>query len=57
MRNKELIQNKLERLESLVKLVGYHTFRDEKEQAYKHIERCTDMIEDMRTLLNTEDQD
>lgn len=57
MRNKELFELKLERLESLVKLIGYHTFRDEKEDAYKHIDKCTDLISDIRTLLNTETQD
>lgn len=57
MRNKELVSNKLEKLESIIKLVGYHTFRDEREDAYKYIDKCTYLIQDIQTLLNTEEQD
>lgn len=57
MRNKELMSNKLERLESVIKLVGYHTFRNEREEAYQHIDKCLEVIQDMQTLLNTEVQD
>lgn len=57
MRNKELISNKLEKLESIIKLVGYHTFRDERDDAYRYIDKCLEVIQDMNTLINTENQD
>jgi len=57
MRNKELVSNKLEKLESMIKLVGYHTFRDEREDAYKYIDKSIEVISDIQTLLNTEVQD
>lgn len=57
MRNKELFDKKLERLESVVKLVGYHIHKDDRDLAYKHVDKCIDMIAEMQTLLSTETQD
>jgi hypothetical protein len=57
MRNKELFENKLERLQSVVKLIGYHIHRDEKEVAYEHVGKSLDLMEEMFTLVRTETQD
>lgn len=57
MRNKELISNKLEKLEGIIKLIGYHTFRDEREEAYQHIDKALEKIQEMQTLISTETQD
>lgn len=57
MRNKELFEQKMERLESVVKLVGYHIHRDEKETAYELVGKSLGIMEEMTTLLRTETQD
>lgn len=57
MRNKELMETKLERIQSLVKIVGYHIHRDEKEIAYTQVGKVLDLMEEMFTLLRTETQD
>lgn len=57
MRNKELVVLKLERVEAQVKLIGYHIHRNELPQAYDLVAAVTEKIQDVFTLLNTEDQD
>lgn len=57
MRNKELFENKLERMEMDTKKIGYHIRRMELEIAYDFIEVFLEKINDMKTLLNTETQD
>lgn len=57
MRNKVLFENKLENLESLIKKVGYHIHRNERDVAYELIETLLEKLADMQTLLNTESQD
>jgi hypothetical protein len=57
MRNKILFESKLENLEALIKKVGYHIHRDERDIAYNLIEILLEKLGDMQTLLNTESQD
>jgi len=57
MRNRDLFETKLERLESSIKLVGYHVHRDERQVAYDQIDKVLEMIQDVHTLLRTETQD
>lgn len=57
MRNKILFESKLENLEALIKRVGYHIHRNERDIAYNLIENLLEKIGDMQTLLNTESQD
>lgn len=57
MRNKILFESKLENLEALIKRVGYHIHRDERDIAYNLIENLLEKLGDMQTLLNTESQD
>jgi hypothetical protein len=57
MRNKNLFQEKLERLEAEVKRIGYFIHRNELDQAYTKVEELLEKLGDMQTLLNTEHQD
>ena len=57
MRNKTLIINKLERIESNLKKMNYFIGRNERPDAYKSLDFITDEISNIKTLLNTETQD
>jgi hypothetical protein len=57
MRNKDLFVTKLEKFESEVKLVAYHFFRNEQDAGSTKVMELLERIQDMRTLLNTEQQD
>ena len=57
MRNKEVVQTKLERLEAEVKLIGYNLHRGERDLAFDKVATILEAIGDIRTLLNTESQD
>jgi len=56
MRNKELVEKKLERVEAQVKLIGYHLHRSELTTAYDLVAVVTERIQEIYTLLNTETQ-
>lgn len=57
MRNKELLDTKMDRLAAEVKLIGYHIRRNETETAYTKVGEVLEKIEDMQTLIRTESQD
>ena len=57
MRNKDVVQAKLERLEAEVKNIGFHIRRGEGDVAYEKVSTVLEAIGDIRTLLNTETQD
>jgi hypothetical protein len=57
MRNKEVVQIKLERLEAEVKLIGYNIHKGDRDKAYEKVTVVLEAIGDIRTLLNTEHQD
>jgi hypothetical protein len=57
MRNKELFVRKLEKFESEVKLAAYHFYRKELQEGSDKVMELLERIGDMRTLLNTEEQD
>ena len=57
MRNKEVIQRKLERLAADIKLAGYSFKRNEEANGYKYIDKTLEDINNINTLLNTETQD
>ncbi len=57
MRNKELFERKLEKFESEVKLAAYHFTRNEMSMGSDKVMELLERISDMRTLLNTEEQD
>lgn len=57
MRTKEVILNKLERLEAEVKLIGYNIRTANQNEAYDKVGKVLEDIGDIRTILNTEHQD
>jgi hypothetical protein len=57
MRNKDVVQIKLERLEAEVKNMGYNIHKGDRDTAYEKVSEVLEAIGDIRTLLNTEHQD
>ena len=57
MRNRDVVQIKLERLEAEVKLIGYNIHKADRDAAYEKVSVVLEAIGDIRTLLNTESQD
>lgn len=57
MRNKDVVQIKLERLEAEVKNIGYNIHKGNRDVAYDKVTEVLEAIGDIRTLLNTEHQD
>ena len=57
MRNKDVVQIKLERLEAEVKNIGYNIHKGDRDTAYEKVSEVLEAIGDIRTLLNTEHQD
>lgn len=57
MRNKEVVQNKLERLEAEIKLIGYNIRTANQEIAFEKVGKVLEDLSDIKTLLNTESQD
>ena len=57
MRNKELLEVKMERLAAEVKLIGYHVRRGEADVAFNKVGEVLEKIEDIQTLVRTETQD
>ena len=57
MRNKEVVQNKLERLEAEIKLVGYNIRTANSDLAFEKVGKVLEDLADIKTLINTEHQD
>lgn len=57
MRNKEVVLNKLERLEAEIKLIGYNIRTANQDIAFDKVAKVLEDLGDIRTLLNTEHQD
>lgn len=57
MRNKDVVQTRLERLESEIKNTAYLIRIDKRDEAYDKIEVLLEHISDIRTFLNGETQD
>ena len=57
MRNKEVIERKLERIQAELKQVDYSFKRSEPQAGFNYLKRINEAIEDIQTLLNTERQD
>ena len=57
MRYKEVVLNKLERLEAEIKNVGYHIHKNNRDEAYAKVAELLEATGDIRTLLNSEQQD
>ena len=57
MRNKEVVEARLERLESEIKNMAYLIRIDKRDESYDKIEVLLEHISDIRTFLNGETQD
>ena len=57
MRNKEVVQRKLERLAADIKQIDYSFKRNEISNGYTYIKKVQEDLGDIQTLLNTETQD
>ena len=57
MRNKDLVSNKLERIESKLKVLNFHIGTNNRDEAYTSLDTITSTINEIKTLLNTETQD
>ena len=57
MRNKQVVENRLHRLESEVKNVGYLIRTQNLDEAFNKIETILEHIGDIQTFLNGESQD
>jgi len=54
MKNKELFQNKVTRLESMMNNIGSAVSLNNRQQAFDDIERAKTMLKDLQTMLNRE---
>jgi len=57
MRNKDLISNKVSRIERYLKNIQFNINRNERNEATKTITEAIEKLGDIQTLLNTETQD
>jgi len=55
MRNKEIFQNKVTRLESMMNNIGRAVSLNDRQQAFDDIERAKAMLGDLQTMLNREE--
>lgn len=54
MKNKEVFQNKVTRLESMMNNIGRSVATNERELAFEQIEKAKTMLNDLQTMLNRE---
>lgn len=57
MRHKQAVESKLERIESKLKKVGYYIRMEENGTAYDGIGSILEDIDDIKTLLRTENDE
>ena len=55
MKNKEVFQNKVSRLESMLNSIGRAVSTNDRQQAYDNIEKAKAMLSDLQTMLNREE--
>jgi hypothetical protein len=55
MKNKEVFQNKVSRLESMLNSIGRAVSTNDRQQAYDDIEKAKAMLGDLQTMLNREE--
>jgi hypothetical protein len=56
MRNKNLFQEKITRLESMLNTIGRQVSLNDHDQAYQHIEKAKDVLSDMQAMVNREEE-
>jgi len=57
MRNKVLIENRLERVESTLKSINYCISRGEQKEGLELVRVLLEKLEEIRTFLSTETQE
>lgn len=57
MRNKILVESKLERIESLLNNLSFSLNRNERDQAIKEVELLKEHVEGILSIIRTEFQD
>jgi len=57
MRNKNLFENKIERLESIMKNIEYSFNRNERNEGIQEVTKAKQILEQLSTYLSTEIQD
>lgn len=57
MRNKTILEKKIDKVESIITTIEYHVARNEREPAYVEIDKLREVVSTITTLLNTEEQD
>ena len=55
MRNKELFQQKVTRLESMMNTIHRAVNVNDRDAAQRNVELCKEMLSDLQTMLNREE--
>ena len=56
MRNKNIYQEKITRLESTLNTIGRAVSLNDREQAYEFIEKGKELLSDMQAMINREEE-
>lgn len=57
MRTKMLVEQKLDKIRSLVRTAELHTARMERNEAYEAYDKIREVLHQIQTLMHTETQD
>ena len=57
MRNKNLFESKVERLESILKNIEYSFNRNQRNEGLEEVSKAKDILSQLTTYLRTENQD
>jgi hypothetical protein len=57
MRNKQVVSDKLDRIESEIRKLNYTIGTNDKKTSYEYLDRISSMISDINTLLRRETQE
>ena len=56
MRNKNIFQEKITRLESMLNGITRSISLNDREQAFSNVERAKEILSDMQSMLNREEE-
>ena len=56
MRNKQVYQEKITRLESTLNSIGRAVSLNDREQAFQNIEKAKEVLSDMQAMVNREEE-
>ena len=56
MLNKNIYQEKITQLESTLNTIGRSVSLNDREQAYRHIEKAKEILSDMQSMVNREEE-